>query len=269
MFFAVSAQSRPGVGKSAVVALALAASVLLAGCQNKASISGSDGLTTGSIGSANDTGSFKKTEELSAAWKKSPGNAEIGLAYAASLQQLGQPQPASQVLQQVAQSNQGDAAVLSRVGKALLVTGDAQSASATLERAATLNPKDWQTLSALGSAYDQQARYGEAREKYQQALAINPSAVGVRNNLAMSYALQGNLTEAEKLLRELMNSTGQEATRVRQNLALVVGLQGRFDEARKIASEDLPPEEVDANLKYLQQMLAQPDTWKQLQENQG
>ena len=48
MFFAVSAQSRPGVGKSAVVALALAASVLLAGCQNKASISGSDGLTTGS-----------------------------------------------------------------------------------------------------------------------------------------------------------------------------------------------------------------------------
>jgi Flp pilus assembly protein TadD len=269
MFFAVSAQPRFWVGKSAVLALALGASVVLAGCQNKASITGSDGLTTGSIGSANEGASFKKTEQTASAWKKNPGNAEIGLAYAGNLQQLGQQQMASQVLQQVAQANQDNAAVLSRTGKAFLTTGDAKSASTTLERAATLNPNDWQTLSALGSAYDQQARYGEARDKYQQALAINPAAVGVRNNLAMSHALQGNLSEAEKMLRELMNSTGSDATRVRQNLALVVGLQGRFEEARKIASEDLPPEEVDANLRYLQQMLAQPDTWKQLQENQG
>ena len=69
------------------------------------------------------------------------------------------------------------------------------------------------------------------------------------------------------MLRELMTTTGSNAPRVRQNLALVVGLQGRFDEARKIASEDLPPDQVDANLAYLQQMLAQPNTWKQLQEN--
>ena len=71
------------------------------------------------------------------------------------------------------------------------------------------------------------------------------------------------------MLRELMNATGANAPRVRQNLALVVGLQGRFDEARKIASEDLPPNEVEANLAYLQQMLSQPNTWKQLQEGQG
>jgi len=54
---------------------------------------------------------------------------------------------------------------------------------------------------------------------------------------------------------------------VRQNLALVVGLQGRFDEARSIASKDLPPDEVDANLAYLQQMLSQPNTWAQLQQD--
>lgn len=269
MFFAVSAQPRILAGKSAVMALALAASLLLAGCQNKAGISGSDSLTTGSLGSASDSGSFKKTEELATAWKKNPGNADIGFAYAGNLQKLGQQQSAVQILQQVASSNQGNAAVMSRAGKAMLAAGDAQNASATLERATALNPGDWQSLSALGTAYDQQARYGEARDRYQQALAINPGAIGVRNNLAMSHALQGNLSEAERMLRELMTATGKDATRVRQNLALVVGLQGRFDEARKIASEDLPPEEVDANLKYLQQMLAQPDTWKQLQENQG
>jgi Flp pilus assembly protein TadD len=52
-------------------------------------------------------------------------------------------------------------------------------------------------------------------------------------------------------------------------LALVVGLQGRFDEAKQIASEDLPPEQVEANLAYLQQMLSQPNTWKQLQDGNG
>jgi Flp pilus assembly protein TadD len=51
---------------------------------------------------------------------------------------------------------------------------------------------------------------------------------------------------------------------LRQNLALVVGLQGRFDEARQIASVDLPPDEVEANMAYLQKMLAQPNTWQQL-----
>lgn len=269
MLFAVSAQPRFRVGKSAALALALGASVLLAGCQNKASIAGGNSLTTGSIGGAGESVSFKKTEELSEAWKKSPGNAEIGIAYAGNLQQLGQQQTASQVLQEVAKANGNNAPVLARAGKSLLTMGDLQSAATTLERAAALNPKDWQTLSALGSAYDQLSRYGEARDKYQQALAINPAAVAVHNNLAMSYALQGNLPEAEKMLRQLMNSTGSDAARVRQNLALVVGLQGRFDEARKIASEDLPPDQVDANLAYLQKMMAQPDTWKQLQENQG
>jgi tetratricopeptide (TPR) repeat protein len=42
--------------------------------------------------------------------------------------------------------------------------------------------------------------------------------------------------------------------------------QGRFDEARQIASADLPPGEVDANMAYLQKMLAQPNTWQQLTE---
>ncbi len=49
-----------------------------------------------------------------------------------------------------------------------------------------------------------------------------------------------------------------------ENLALVVGLQGRFEEARKIASEDLPIDQVDANMAYLQKMLSQPNTWQQL-----
>ncbi len=254
---------------AAFVAAALAVGVLLAGCQNKASVANGDQLTTGSIGTAGQDVSFRKTEELAARWKKNRGDAAVGLAYAASLERLGQQQSALQVLQEVSAANPANAQVQARAGKALLAAGDANGATAALERAAAADPRDWQSLSALGSAYDQTARHSEAREKYQQALAIKPDAVPVRNNYAMSFALQGKLPEAEKMLRELMNTTGANAPRVRQNLALVVGLQGRFDEARKIASEDLPPNEVEANLAYLQQMLSQPNTWKQLQEDQG
>ena len=81
----------------------------------------------------------------------------------------------------------------------------------------------------------------------------------------MSFALQGKLPEAEKVLKIALAESGSAAVpRVRQNLALVVGLQGRFDEARKIAAADLPPDQVEANLAYLQQMLAKPNTWAEL-----
>jgi Flp pilus assembly protein TadD len=53
---------------------------------------------------------------------------------------------------------------------------------------------------------------------------------------------------------------------VRQNLALVVGLQGRFDEAEKIAAQELSPEQAQANIAYLRQMLAQQNAWSQLKD---
>jgi Flp pilus assembly protein TadD len=88
----------------------------------------------------------------------------------------------------------------------------------------------------------------------------------VQNNLGMSYALQGNLTQAEKTLRTaLAQPNSATEPHVRQNLALVVGLQGRFDEAKQIASADLPPDQVETNMAYLQDMLSKPNTWAQLQ----
>lgn len=254
-------------GPPVVVALALAASVLLAGCQNKMAGLGDDGLTTASTTPTSEDLSFKKTEALAKQWEKDKGNVDVGLAYAANLERLGQKPQQLQVLSQVAQAHPENAVAQARVGKALLVAGNLPAAATSLERAVAMNPQDWQTLSALGSAYDQQSRHAEAREQYQKALVLKPDAVAVRNNYAMSYALQGKLPEAEKMLHELMNTGGSGVQRVRQNLALVVGLQGRFDEARRIASEDLPPDQVDANLAYLQQMLSQPNTWQQLQEN--
>lgn len=271
MFIAVTAQHRCMPKTQVLAGCLIAASLLLAGCQSRQAKLSDGTLTTASTtapdGGVEEAPSFKKTGALSKQWEANKGDAAIGLAYADSLEKLGQAQTGFAVLKAVSEANPKDAAVQYKIGKKMLAAGATQDAAAVLERAVAANPSDWQALSALGSVYDQLSRHGEAREKYQAALVINPDAVGVRNNLAMSHALQGQLPEAERMLRELMKSgSGPAMARVRQNLALVVGLQGRFDEARQIASEDLPPEEVDANLGYLQQMLSQPNTWKQLQE---
>ncbi len=264
----VSLASRVVFSRVLPVAALLTAAVTLSACKSiSTSLRGDDKLATASIDQPAGTPSFKKTEELGAAWEKDKANAKIGFAYADNLQRLGQMPTAAGILKTVADSNMGNAAIQAEAGKRLLGVGAAPDAIAVLERAVQLNPADWQSLSALGSAYDQTTQHAEAREKYKAALALKPDAIGVHNNLAMSYALQGQLPEAEKMLRELMNGAGSSNAKVRQNLALVVGLQGRFDEARSIASKDLPPDEVDANLAYLQQMLSQPNTWAQLQQN--
>ncbi len=255
-------------------AVLLVAACALAACQNKSASLDADPLATASTSASTSSGvSFKKTEAMAKQWNANPGDLKLGLAYAANLGALGQRPTQVGVLSTVAERNPANAEALAAVGKEFLKIGEGGQASAVLERAAQLNPGDWQIFSAWGTAFDQQARHAEAREKYQQALTLKPGELSVMNNMAMSFALQGKLPEAEKLLREALAAPGSKSLpRIRQNLALVVGLQGHFEESQKIASEDLPPNEVEANLAYLKQMLSRPNTWQQLQdgtENQG
>jgi Flp pilus assembly protein TadD len=248
-----------------LVAVSMTAALALAGCQSKTANLEADPMATASLSSSGP--SFKKTSELSKQWKANPGNAAVAIAYATNLEQLGQKQTQIEVLRSAADQSQGQAEAQSRIGRALLAAGDAQGAAAVLERATILNPRDAQALSALGAALDQQAKHSDAREKYKAAQALAPNDMNIMNNFAMSYALQGKLTDAESILRKaLQHPNSKGAPRVRQNLALVVGLQGRFDEAKQIASEDLPPDQVQANMAYLQQMLQKQNTWAQLKE---
>jgi Flp pilus assembly protein TadD len=250
------------------VAMLLAAALTLAACQNKPAFLSSgnqpDGqMTTGSTNPPE--ASFKRTEQLQEQWNAKPGDRAIGLDYAENLGALGQTDKQLEVLQSVADKNPQDAAALEAAGKQSLTAGKLDAATGYLEKASHLPSMRWQTLNALGSAYDQQGRHSLARESYAKALAMNPGDASIQNNMAMSFSLEGKLPEAEKTLRTAMASpSASNMPRIRQNLALVVGLQGRFDEARKIASEDLPPDQVEANLAYLQQMLQQPNTWQQL-----
>jgi Flp pilus assembly protein TadD len=246
----------------------LAASIILAACQKPSANLDADPMSTSSTATGTvGAPSFKRTEELAKQWNKDQSNVEVGLAYADSLDQLGQPDAKLQVLRTLVVKHPGNGDVQTKLGKQFLISGQTADAVEALEKAAAAPGATAQTYSALGSAYDQEGRFDLARKNYNIALQMAPGDVSITNNLAMSFALSGKLPEAEKLLRDALASPGSKnVPRVRQNLALVVGLRGNFDEARQIASEDLPPEQVEANLAYLQQMLSQPNTWQQISE---
>jgi Flp pilus assembly protein TadD len=260
----VTILARKRARKVGIGAMVLSA-LLLSACQKNATSLNADPLATASLSSA--APSFKKTEALSQQWKADPTNLPVTFAYAANLEKLGQKPTQIDVLRKTAEQTRGDAKAQSEIGRVLLSAGDVEGATEALSRAASLNLRDPQALSAWGAALDQQTKHVDAREKYQAALALSPDDIGISNNLAMSFALQGKLPEAEAILRKAVAHPKAKAMpRVRQNLALVVGLQGRFDEAKQIASQDLPPDQVQANMAYLQQMLATKNTWAQLKE---
>jgi Flp pilus assembly protein TadD len=256
------------VFRGVVLAGLMASGVVLSACDKKTASLDADPIATATA--STETPSMKQIQTLSDAWKKDKTNPTTAIAYATSVEKLGQRETQLEVLRTSASQTRGDAVAQSKLGRALLAAGDMPASTETLTRATELNPQDASTLSALGAALDQQTKHAEAREKYQAALALDPGNINTMNNLGMSYSLQGKLPEAEQTLRAaLATPKGKNMPRVRQNLALVVGLQGRFDEAKKIASEDLPPDQVQANMDYLQKMLAKQNTWDQLKEPSG
>jgi Flp pilus assembly protein TadD len=250
----------------------VALGLLASGCSSSHAKLGADPIATGSTSpagaaAAGEAPSYLKTRALSQAWASHPGDVPTGLQYADALGKLGQPDGQFEVLKALSIAHPADAGLQAQIGKQFLVSNRPGEAATVLERAAAAPGADWKVFSALGSAYDQQGQYETARSQYNKALAMKPGALSVENNLAMSFALQNKLPEAEKILRAaIAQPDAPSQPRIRQNLALVVGLQGRFDEARKIASADLPPDKVEANLAYLQQMLAKPNTWAQLSD---
>jgi len=246
-------------GAAALASLALA----LGACQSSNSLSKPvDALETGSISKA---GSLRDTAAAAKSWEADPGNVKLGLAYAQQLERLGQTQRQLEVLEELTKRNPDNAQLWAHYGKQLVFNGRSAAAVDVLNQAIAKGDKSWKTYSALGSALDEQGKYLEARRQYQLALQQRPGEVKILNNMAMSYALEGNLKKAEEILTAASHQPSAESeNRIRQNLALVVGLQGRYEEARDIASRDLSPAMVEANLAYLQKMMSQKNTWKNL-----
>ncbi|RWP39068.1 MAG: tetratricopeptide repeat protein [Mesorhizobium sp.] len=244
--------------------IALAASV--AGC-------GTSKLTTASIGrpsgkpletmSAGEL--HKATIALGQSYAKNPNDKRIATNYAAALQMDGDADQSLAVMRKLAIALPKDRDVLAAYGKALAANGQFEPALDAVRRAQTPEYPDWKLVSAEAAILDQLGQRDGARQNYRKALDLKPNEPSILSNLGMSYVLEGDLRTAETYMRSAAQEPNADS-RVRQNLSLVVGLQGRFDEAEKIASQELSPEQAQANVTYLRQMLAQQNAWSQLKD---
>jgi Flp pilus assembly protein TadD len=238
----------------AVVALAAS----LAACR-------SSGDVTGSIGSAGASAS--RIPALAAQYDRAPENKTVAMTYAQALRAGGRATEAAAVLQRVAARYPMDRQILGAYGKALAETGRLKEAATVLKGAHTPERPDWSVLSAQGSVADQMGDHKGAQVFYQSSLRIAPGEPAVLSNLGLSYALSRNLPEAEQALRQA-NAHPRADARVRHNLALVLALQGNFKEAEQIQLKDMPPDQAAANVAAIRQMIAQSNTWRDI-ERQG
>ncbi|RJG42939.1 MULTISPECIES: tetratricopeptide repeat protein [unclassified Mesorhizobium] len=247
---------------TAALLLALAASV--AGCAT-------DRMTTGSVSRASgkSVDTMSSTElgyasaSLGQAYTKNVNDKTTALRYASVLQMNGQSDQALAVMRKLAIALPRDRDVLAAYGKALASVGQFEPALDAVRRAQTPEYPDWKLVSAEGAILDQLGQSDQARQLYRKAMDLKPNEPSILSNLGMSYVLSGDLKTAETYMRSASSAPGADS-RVRQNLALVVGLQGRFQEAEQIAQQELSPEQAQANVAYLRNMLAQQNAWNQI-----
>lgn len=256
--------------RSAPSALAICALLALSGCaQPFSDITGSIGA--GSLGATRraelptDEAQLRRfAEEWGHRFDADPKNKSVALTYARALHALDRNVQAVAVLQGLAIRYPDDLAVLGAYGKSLADAGRLREAADVLSRAHTPERPDWSVLSAQGSIADQLGHHEEARDYYQTALKIKPDDPKVLSNLGLSYALSKQLPQAESTL---LTAAAQPAAdmRVRQNLALVLALQGKFDEAENWSRYDLSPIDAAANVASIRQMIAQSNSWREIQ----
>jgi Flp pilus assembly protein TadD len=209
----------------------------------------------------------QEAEALGVLYDKRPGEKNISLRYAAALRQSGQHGQAVAVLQRASIANLNDADVSAAYGKILADVGRLQEAAEVLARAHTPDRPNWRVLSAQGAVADQLGDHERAQQFYQNALQVAPGEPAVLSNLGLSYALTRRLPEAEKVLSEAAANPRADS-RVRANLSLVLALQGKFQESEAMARRDLPPKDAEANVQEIRRIIAQNNSWQEIQKSE-
>jgi Flp pilus assembly protein TadD len=236
----------------------------LAGCRSF------DDLPTGSVDSrpaalpSSDDGLRDYAENWGKRYDENPGEKVASINYARALRALGRNSQAVAVMQSAAVKAPNDMDVLAAYGKALADNGELHQAADVLSRSYTPDRPNWASMSAQGSVADQLGDHAQAQEFYRNALKIAPNEPNVLSNLGLSYALTKQLPLAEETLKQAAAQPAADR-RVRDNLALVLALEGKFAEAEKLNERDMSPEAASANVAAIRQMIAQSNSWRQIQ----
>jgi Flp pilus assembly protein TadD len=247
------------------IAAAIAVSLALAGCNSVRDMTNSVGLSESTDPPRNEGALNRFAEDWGQRYDRNPKDKATAMTYANALRALGQHAQAVAVLQGLAARNPQDREILGAYGKSLADAGRLKEAAAVLVNAHTPERPNWSILSAQGSVADQLGDHDQAQNYYKAALRMRPDEPSVMSNLGLSYALNKQLPEAEQTLRDAANNARADM-RVRQNLALVLALEGKFAEAEDWSRRDLAPMDAAANVASIRKMIAQSNTWRDLQK---
>lgn len=192
-------------------------------------------------------------------------NIDAAMNYARGLRREHRNNQAAAVLEVAVLHHPKDRTLRAEYGKALVDAGQFSQALPVLQAASTPDHPDWSVLSAEGTIADQIGDHAKAQQLYASALKIRPGEPAILSNLGLSYALSRNLPAAEQVLAQAAASP-QAGARVQQNYALVLALEGKFQQSEQVSARDLPPAQAAANVAAIRQMIAQSDTWKNIQQ---
>lgn len=196
----------------------------------------------------------KATDYWSKEYAKDPKSTKALLSYTRNLRALGQREQALAVLQAASDNHGTNREYLGEYGRLALEAEQVTTALKLLEQADDPGRPDWRVINARGIALSKLTRYQEAVPVLERALAASPGQTSVVNNLALAYTMDGQAARAEQLLSQIADQPNADP-RIRQNLALVLGLQGKHVQARAQLAQDLSPEQADANIAFMRQMV--------------
>jgi len=250
------------LGPVALAALLVSAAPL-AGCQGLSDVTGSIASTRQAL-PADEAGLRAYAEDWGKRFDGQPGEKVASINYARALRALTRYSEAAAVMQAAAVKAPHDFEVLGAYGKALDDEGQFEQAKEVLASSYVAERPDWTIMSVQGSVADRLGDHDGAQTFYRGALKIAPGEPSVLSNLDLSYALTKHLPEAEAALREASASPHADA-RMRQNLALVLALEGKFAEAEQVSGQDMTAQAASANVAAIKQMIAQNDSWRELQ----
>ena len=247
------------------LAVALAAGGL-SGCQTPGDVTGS--VRASDAAPTDDAGWRASADRWAKAYDAQPGEKLASIKYARALRALNRYAEAVAIMRVAAVKASRDYDVLGAYGKALADDGDLQMARDVLSKSYSQERPDWTIMSVQGAVEDKLGNFDAAQHYYEEALKIAPGEPSILSNLGLSYALSQRLPQAEATLKDAASSPRAD-TRVRQNLALVLALEGKFAEAEKVSERDMSPQDAANNVRSIQQMIAQSDSWKALQQKGG
>jgi tetratricopeptide (TPR) repeat protein len=152
------------------------------------------------------------------------------------------------------------------LGAASLQGGDLDKAQASLERFTALRPKDSRGCLALGlTLAAQKDQIEPARQQLRHCLEIDPANEEARYQLGLSYRAQGDLSQATKLLEEVVGASPNYAAALR-DLGAVYLQSGDEIKARDILERavtiDPSDPETHFQLSRLYNLIGQPDLAK-------